>query len=159
MRYSACLRYPAQAPCAVCHMPYTEKNYLCLKYCDMETKRQLQIAEMVKRHFSVVLMEEGAYIYGSGIMVTVTGVKMTPDLSTAKIYLSVYNTDNKQAVMLQLEHEASRLHQGLAYRLRKHMRRMPDISMFLDETLDEMYRVDGMFEQLYKENQMGDPEE
>ena len=121
----------------------------------MDTKRQLQVAEMVKRHFSMVMMEEGAYIYGSGIMVTVTAVKMTPDLSMAKIYLSVFNTDNKQAVMLQLEDELSRLHQGLAVRLRKHLRRMPEISLFLDDTLDEMYRIDSMFEQLYKDNQMG----
>lgn len=124
----------------------------------MESKRQLQVAEMVKRHFSIVMMEEGTYIYGSGIMVTVTSVKMTPDLSMAKIYLSVFNTDNKQAVMLQLEDELRRLHQGLAVRLRKHLRRMPDISLFLDDTLDEMYRIDSMFDQLYKDNQMGSEE-
>ncbi|MBX2929121.1 MAG: ribosome-binding factor A [Saprospiraceae bacterium] len=125
----------------------------------METKRQRQVAEMVKRHFSVVLMEEGSYIYGSGVMVTITGVKMTPDFSTAKIYLSVFNTDNKQAVMLQLEDEKSRLHQGLAFRLRKHLRRVPALSLFLDDTLDEMYHVDNLFDQLYKDNQMGKPEE
>ncbi|HRJ15136.1 MAG: ribosome-binding factor A [Saprospiraceae bacterium] len=124
----------------------------------MESKRQLQVAEMVKRHFSIVMMEEGTYIYGSGIMVTVTSVKMTPDLSMAKIYLSVFNTDNKQAVMLQLEDELRRLHQGLAVRLRKHLRRMPEISLFLDDTLDEMYRIDSMFDQLYKDNQMGSEE-
>jgi len=125
----------------------------------METKRQLQVAETVKRHFSMVMIEEGAYIYGSGIMVTVTAVKMTPDLSMAKIYLSVFNTDNKQAVMLQLEDELSRLHQALVVRLRKHLRRMPEISIYLDDTLDEMYRIGSMFDQLYKDNQMGSDEE
>ncbi len=125
----------------------------------METKRQLQVAEMVKRHFSMVMMEEGAYIYGREVMVTVTSVKMTPDLSMAKIYLSVFNTDNKQAVMLMMEEELPRLHQILAQRLRKHLRRMPEISFFLDDTLDEMYRVDHMFEQLYRDNQMGKPDE
>lgn len=124
----------------------------------METKRQRQVAEMVKRHFSIVMMEEGPYIYDKGIMVTVTNVKMTPDLSMAKIYLSLFKTDNKQAVMLQLEDERSRLHQGLVFRLRKHLRRMPEISFFLDETLDEMYKVDSMFEQLHKDNQMGEEE-
>jgi len=138
--------------------PFFKKKYLCQKLQHMESKRQLQVAEMVKRHFSIVMMEEGTYIYGSGIMVTVTSVKMTPDLSMAKIYLSVFNTDNKQAVMLQLEDELRRLHQGLAVRLRKHLRRMPEISLFLDDTLDEMYRIDSMFDQLYKDNQMGSEE-
>ncbi len=124
----------------------------------MQTKRQLQVAEMVKRHVSMVLMEEGAYVYGRDVMVTVTSVKMSPDLSIARIYLSVYNTDNKQAVMLMLEEERSRLHQVLANRLRKHLRRMPDIAFFLDDTLDEMYRVDDLFEKLYRDNQMGKPE-
>ncbi len=136
-----------------------KKSYLCRKLQQMETKRQLQVAETVKRHFSMVMIEEGAYIYGSGIMVTVTAVKMTPDLSMAKIYLSVFNTDNKQAVMLQLEDELSRLHQALVVRLRKHLRRMPEISIYLDDTLDEMYRIGSMFDQLYKDNQMGSDEE
>jgi ribosome-binding factor A len=119
----------------------------------METKRQLQVAEMVKRHFSMVLMEEGSYIYGRDVMVTITSVKMTPDLNMAKIYLSVFNTENKQAVMLMLEEEKGRLHQILARRLAKHMRRMPEVSFFIDETLDEMYRVEQLLEGLHKDNQ------
>jgi ribosome-binding factor A len=121
----------------------------------METKRQLQIAELVKRHISMVLMAEGSYIYGSSVLVTVTSVKMTPDFSLAKIYLSVYNTDNKQEVMLLLEPEMPRLQQALYQRLKKHMRRMPEVAFYLDDTIDEMYRIDDMFNQLYKANQMG----
>jgi ribosome-binding factor A len=121
----------------------------------METKRQLQIAELVKRHISMVLMAEGNNIYGSSVLVTVTSVKMTPDFSLAKIYLSVYNTDNKQEVMLLLEPEMPRLQQALYHRLKKHMRRMPEIAFYLDDTIDEMYRIDDMFDQLYKANQMG----
>jgi ribosome-binding factor A len=121
----------------------------------METKRQLQIAELVKRHISMVLMAEGSNIYSSSVLVTVTSVKMTPDFSLAKIYLSVFNTDNKQEVMLLLEPEMPRLQQALYHRLKKHMRRMPEIAFYLDDTIDEMYRIDDMFNQLYKANQMG----
>jgi ribosome-binding factor A len=124
----------------------------------METKRQRQVAELVKRNFGVLLQHEGGYIYGTEPMVTVTSVKMTPDLSLAKIYLSVYNTENKQAVMLTLEEERSRLRQGLAYRLKRQLRRIPDISFYLDDTIDEMYRVEAMFDRLYRENQMGKQE-
>ncbi len=124
----------------------------------METKRQRQVAELVKRNFGVLLQHEGGYIYGTEPMVTVTSVKMTPDLSLAKIYLSVYNTENKQAVMLTLEEERNRLRQGLAYRLKRQLRRIPDISFYLDDTIDEMYRVEAMFDRLYRENQMGGQE-
>lgn len=125
----------------------------------METKRQKQIAELIRRNFSMVLQSEGNYIYGPEPMVTVTNVKMSPDLSQAKIYLSVYNTDNKQAPILELEENLVRLRQSLANRVRRHVRRVPEISVYLDDTLDEMYRLNALFKKLHDDNQMGEPEE
>ncbi len=125
----------------------------------METKRQKQVAELIKRNFSHVLQSEGAYVFGTSPLVTVTSVKMSPDLGLAKIYLSVWNTENKQAVLLEMEEEHPRLRQSLGNRVRRQLRRIPDIAFYLDETLDEMYRVDALFNRLYAENQMPDEEE
>jgi ribosome-binding factor A len=125
----------------------------------METKRQLQVAELIKRHFSIVLQQVGSYIYGSAPLVTVTNVKITPDFNMAKIYLSVYNTENKQEVILTMEDSYTRLHQSLVRRIRRHMRRMPDLSFYLDDTLDEMYRLNALFDRLRDEDQMGETEE
>lgn len=124
----------------------------------METKRQRQVAELVKRNFSIVLQQEGSYLYGHEPLVTVTAVKLSPDLGLAKIYLSVYNTENKQAVLLQMQEEIVRLRQELAHRIKKHVRRIPEIAFYLDETVDEMYRVNDLFERLRRENQMGTDE-
>ncbi|HEB61830.1 MAG TPA: 30S ribosome-binding factor RbfA, partial [Bacteroidetes bacterium] len=118
-------------------------------------KRQRQIAETVKRHFSTVLQQEGSYIYGAQVLVTITNVKMTPDLAEAKIYLSVYNTENKQAVILQMEAEHFRLRKAFSARIRKHVRRIPKIQFFLDDTLDEMYRLNKLFDNLNENNQLG----
>ncbi|MEM1359016.1 MAG: ribosome-binding factor A [Bacteroidota bacterium] len=120
----------------------------------MQSKRQLQVAEMIKRHFSIVLQQEGSYIYGPEPLVTVTEVHPTPDLSQAKIYLSIWNTENKQAVILQMEEDHQRLKSALAYRLKRHIRRIPAIDFYIDETLDEMHRVDNLFERLEEENQL-----
>ena len=125
----------------------------------METKRQKQVAELIRRNFSMVLQSEGNYIYGPEPMVTVTNVKMSPDLNQAKIYLSVYNTENKQAPILELEENLVRLRQSLATRVRRHVRRVPEISVYLDDTLDEMYRLNALFKKLHDDNQMGEPEE
>ena len=113
----------------------------------MESKRQLQVAELVKRNFSLVLQQEGSYIYDDAL-VTVTNVKVSPDLALVKIYLSVYNTDNKQAVLLKLEDQHFRLKQIFSQRLRRHIRRIPEFAMYIDETLDEMYRLDALFDRL-----------
>ncbi len=125
----------------------------------MQTKRQKQVAELIKRNISTVLQQEGSYIYGAGVLVTVTGVKVSPDMGIAKIYLSIYNTENKQAVILQLENENVRIRQSLAYRIRKHVRRIPEIQFYMDDTLDEMYRLSNLFQKLDKDGQMGNEEE
>ena len=77
----------------------------------MESIRQKQIAELIRRNFSTVLSEEGKYIYGQKVLVTVTTVKMSSDLQLAKIYLSIYNTENKQEPILELEEQYHRLKQ------------------------------------------------
>jgi ribosome-binding factor A len=120
----------------------------------MESKRQRQVAEMIKRNFSLVLQQEGSYIYGPQPLVTVTEVHPTPDLSQCKIYVSIWNTDNKQAVILQMNEGHQRLKAALAHRVRKHIRRIPEIAFYIDETLDEMNRVETIFDRLYDENQM-----
>ena len=125
----------------------------------MGSKRQLQVAETIKRNFSVVLQQEGSYIYGAEVLVTVTSVKMSPDMGIAKIYLSVYNTEDKQSVILLMEEQYHRLRQSLATRVRKHMRRVPELQFYEDDTLDEMYRLRDLFDKLEDDNQMGNEAE
>ena len=114
----------------------------------MESKRQLQVAETIKRHFGHVLQSEGSYIYGADPFVTVTSVKMSPDMGIAKIYLSVYNIDDKQNVILQMEEEYIRLRGALAHRIKRHVRRIPELQFYLDDTLDEMYRLNDLFDRI-----------
>ncbi len=111
----------------------------------MESKRQRQVGTVIQRHFSEVLRAEGSYIYGMQPLVSVTHVLMSPDLGLAKIYVSVWNTENKQAVLLQMQDQHHRLKQQLAARVRKHLRRIPHIDFYLDETLDEIEHVESLF--------------
>src|SRR5690606_9395860 len=124
----------------------------------METIRQKQVGELIKRHFSTVLQQEGRYIYGDAL-VTITDVKMSPDLMIAKVYVSVYNRLNKQATILEMRDQYVRLRQSLSQRMKKHVRRIPALVFFLDDTLDEMYRLNSLIDKLHEENQMGSPEE
>lgn len=114
----------------------------------METRRQLQSGELIKRHFSIVLREEGAYIFDPDVLVSVTKVIMTPDLGMAKIYVSVYNTENKEAVLKMARENMARLKQQLTNRIRKHVRRIPRIDIYLDDTLDEMSRLNRLFDSI-----------
>ncbi len=120
----------------------------------LPTIRQNQVAELIRRHFSMVLIDQGRLIYGDAL-VTVTEVKMSPDLTLAKVYLSVYNTDNKQAPILEMEDKQQELRQALAHRVRNHIRRVPDLNFYLDDTLDELEKVDRLLKRLKDDNQMG----
>jgi len=114
----------------------------------MESKRQQQVAELILRNFSFVLQQEGLYIYGKQPLVTVGSVKVASDLQLARIYLSIYNTEEKDAVIAQVREHDHRLKQAMYSRLKKHLRRMPAFEYFIDDTLDEMYRVDALFKKL-----------
>ncbi len=111
----------------------------------MESIRQLQVAELIKRQFSMVLAAEGRYIYGSQALVTVTQVMMSPDLALAKIYLSVFNIDKKEEVIDQLQEHYVRLKHGLHQRIKKQVRVMPEMRFYMDETIDEVYKVEALF--------------
>ena len=117
-------------------------------YNNMASIRQKQVGELIRRFFGMILTEEGNNIYGRGKLVTITDVKMTPDLLVAKIYISVYGTEDKPEVILQLEDSHNLLRQALAGKIGKQMRRMPDIEFFLDDTVDEMFRVDTLLDRI-----------
>ncbi len=113
----------------------------------METKRQLQLGELIKRNFSLVLQAEGRYVYGD-VLVSVTKAMISPDLSQAKIYVSVYGIEDKESVIVLMEQNMHQLKTGLVQRIKKQIRRIPDLFFFLDDTLDEMYRVDELLSKI-----------
>jgi ribosome-binding factor A len=122
-----------------------------------ESKRQLQTGELIKRNMGQVLMMEGRYIYGEAL-VTVTNVKMSPDLGISKVYVSVYNADDKELVVKKMRSNMWRLKSGLVQRIKKHVRRIPHLDIYLDETLDEMWHLNVVFDEMRNKKQMGEDE-
>ncbi|MEP7320372.1 MAG: 30S ribosome-binding factor RbfA [Saprospiraceae bacterium] len=114
----------------------------------MESKRQQQVSELILRHFSFVLQQEGLYIYGRQALVTVAHVKVASDLQLARIYLSVYNVEDKMNVISLIKEATYKLKQQMYQRLKSHLRRMPALEYYIDETVDEMYRVEELFQKL-----------
>jgi ribosome-binding factor A len=118
----------------------------------MKTIRQKQVAELVRRNLSTQLIAEGPYLYGREVLVTLTNVVMTPDLLIAKVYLSIWNTENKQEILLQIEEHMPRIKQTFAATLGRQLRRTPELEFFLDDTLDEMDRVNQLLNRVQSED-------
>ena len=114
----------------------------------MKGVRQKQVAEQVRRYLSTLLLSEGPYIYGREVLVTLTHTVVTPDLLVAKNYISVWNTENKQEILLQLEEHMPRIKQPFGSNIGKHLRRVPELQFFLDDTIDEMYRVSELLDRV-----------
>lgn len=114
----------------------------------MGTVKQKQTESMLLREMSMVLQQEGGYIYGTQALVTITSVKLSPDFGEAKFYLSVFNIEDKQSVIMLLQEDLVRMRQLLASRIRKKVRRVPNINFYLDDTLDEMYRLNSLFDRI-----------
>ena len=125
----------------------------------MESKRQSQVSELIKRHFSELMQYEATNICGRGVLITVTGVKISPDLTSARIYFSFLGTENKQEPLLMLREETVMLRQKLSQRIRKQVRIIPAIDFFLDDMIDEMYKVNDMLQRLDSEGQFGSAED
>ena len=121
----------------------------------MESKRQKQVAEVIKRNLSLVFQTDIAAIVGHKVLISVTQVKMSPDLVNASVYLSVYGTDNKQAPIDLLNEELVSLRSKLSQRIKKQVRIIPYVNFFLDDTLDEMFRINDMMKRLEEDGQLG----
>lgn len=113
----------------------------------MASKRREQVGQLIKRNFSIVLSNEGLYIYGDAL-VSITDVKMSPDLRIAKIYVSIFNTEDKREVYDLIVKHTATLKYELVKRIRKHVRNIPDIHIYQDDLLDEMYKIDDMLNNL-----------
>lgn len=122
------------------------------------SKRQAQVSEIFRRHISLVFQEQGVYIYGAHPLVTVTHVMVTTDLALAKVYLSIYNADDPNTVMEQIAHAMPLIRQNFYKRIRNHIRRVPDLDFYLDDTTEAAETEEALFQRLHHENQMGEEE-
>lgn len=115
----------------------------------MESKRQLQVANQIKLGLSEVFSREGTYFYGSAF-VTIYDVKMTPDLQIARIYLSIYNAD-KQEVLDSINTNHHSIKKSLVRRIKNKFRLMPQLEFYLDQTLDEVFKMEALFDKIKQE--------
>lgn len=106
----------------------------------MNTTRQQKIAAMLQRELADILLIDSRNIYRC--MITVTNVTISPDLSNARAYLSIYNTPDKEAVMGLIKDNTKDIRYRLGQKIRNQIRVVPSLEFFIDDTLDYMERID-----------------
>lgn len=91
-----------------------------------------------------------------GGMVSISSVKVTPDLLEARIYLSLFQVKDANATLKRIEDRAWEIKKELTAKVAKQLRRMPELKFFLDDTLDHVFKMENVFREINKER--GDTE-
>ncbi len=112
-----------------------------VKQRTMETTRQQKIAKQIQKDVAEIFQKEGAALV-RGLLVTVTGVRVSPDFGYAKIYVSVFPFDRSAELMKTLEHQNWFVRRALGQRLRNQLKNVPEIQFFLDDSLEYIEHIE-----------------
>ncbi|MCK5677448.1 MAG: 30S ribosome-binding factor RbfA [Flavobacteriaceae bacterium] len=107
----------------------------------METNRQKKIAGVLQKDL-VDVLQKAAQGGMKGIVISVTKVHVTSDLSQAKAYLSVFPTDKRDSILEGIISNTTTIRYELARRTRNQLRRMPELTFFVDDSLDYIDDID-----------------
>lgn len=106
----------------------------------MEGKRQAKIARLIQKELSEIFRKETAAL--GGVLVSVSAVRVSPDLSIAKAYLSIFPSDKGAAVLDNINRQAKTVRYELAQRVKEVLRKCPELQFYLDDSLDYIDNID-----------------
>lgn len=109
----------------------------------MASIRQEKVASLIKRDVGEIMQQNGTQ-YLPGKMITVTIVRMSPDLSFAKIYVSIFPTDEPKQDLEKLKSHGSEIRGLLGKRVKNQLRIVPELGFYLDDSLDYAERIDDL---------------
>lgn len=108
----------------------------------MESTRQAKIARLIKKELSEIFRAQTAKTHGT--LVSVSSVRVTPDLSMARAYLSVFPSAKAQEMIDSINKNVRTIRYELAQRVRYQLRKTPELSFYLDDSLDYIEKIDNL---------------
>lgn len=107
----------------------------------METNRQKKIAGVLQKDLADIL-QSAARDGMKGVVISVTKVMVTSDLSQAKAYLSIFPTEKKEEIMEGIVANTPMIRHAMAMRTKNQLRRMPEMTFLIDDSLDYIDNID-----------------
>lgn len=108
----------------------------------METTRQAKIARLLQKELSEILRLQTAKTHG--IIISVSAVRISPDLSIAKAYLSIFPSAKAQEILDNLTRNARTIRYDLGQKVRFQLRKVPELALYLDDSLDYIENIDNL---------------
>ncbi|MCD8185661.1 MAG: 30S ribosome-binding factor RbfA [Rikenellaceae bacterium] len=107
----------------------------------MKTTRQQKVSRQIQKDISDIFLKECAELV-RGTMVSVTQVRISPDLALAKVYVSIFPFDKAETVLLTLQHHVAQIRKALGVRVRSQLRIVPELSFYIDDSLEYVENID-----------------
>jgi len=109
----------------------------------MESTRQKKISRLLQKELAEILRQKTTEM-ARGKMLTVTNVRVSPDLSLAKIYLSIFPSEKSEEILGNITDNTPRIRNELGSKVRNQLRIIPEIAFYLDDSLDYIDNIDNL---------------
>ncbi len=120
-----------------------------------EGKRQRQIAGLLNEEMNRIFQLLGLSMLDGG-MISISSVKVTPDLLEARFYLSLFQVKDPEAALKKVVDRTTEIKRELANRVRHQLRNIPVLKFFRDDTLDHVFKMEELFRRIGEEGQTPD---
>lgn len=117
-----------------------------------EGKRQKQVAGVILKELNEIFLRMGLNMLEGG-MVSIASVKITPDLFEARIYLSFFQVKDKEAALEKIKERSSEIRGDLGKRVRHQLRSIPQLTFYIDDTLDYVFKIEKLLDEIKKEDE------
>ncbi|MFI5186722.1 MAG: 30S ribosome-binding factor RbfA [Chitinophagales bacterium] len=115
-----------------------------------EGKRQKQVGGLIQEELNRLFHKFSLNMIDGG-MVSISSVKVTPDLLEARVYLSFFKVADPKEALKKIQERSGEIKRELGNRVRQQLRRIPEIKYFRDETLDHVFKMEELFKQIGRE--------
>ena len=109
----------------------------------MESTRQKKVSRQLLKDLSEILQLKGRDLIGTSL-VSVTVVRISPDLSIARVYISVFGAEDKAALLTKMNQQSYAIRKKLGERIRNQMRKVPELKFFLDDSVDYSQQIEDL---------------
>lgn len=110
-------------------------------FCGMESNRQKKIASVLQRDLVDVLQNAATQGGMKGVIISVTKVNVTVDLSIAKVYLSIFPIERGEELLEGIKSNSSLIRHEISQRTKNQLRRMPQLAFFIDDSLEYIDKI------------------
>lgn len=107
----------------------------------MESTRLQKVSRLVQKELGILFQRESNTIC-NGKMVTVTTVRVSPDLGIAKVYLSIFPSENLKETLTHIKSQTKTIRHNIGLKMRNQLRILPDLEFFIDDSLDYIEKIE-----------------